>query len=108
MVMGREKYTICIDFDGTITEHEFPYIGKPVPLAIETMKELQSGGHNLILHTMRGNKLTEVKTGVVDPKTGEMKVETVKKNTLQEAVDYCGNHGITSHDKLFSTKIIKY
>jgi len=28
---------ICVDFDGTIVEHEFPAIGLPVPGAVEKM-----------------------------------------------------------------------
>lgn len=63
--------TICIDFDGTIVEHAYPEIGKPVPLAIETMKELQEKGHSIILFTMRHGE------------------------TLQAAVDYVTNAGIS-------------
>lgn len=44
---------IAIDFDGTIVEHDFPRIGKAVPLAIETIKELKRLGHKIILYTMR-------------------------------------------------------
>ena len=47
---------ICVDFDGTIVEHEFPIIGKPVPLAIETLKELTLLGHKIILFTMRSDR----------------------------------------------------
>ena len=56
---------IAIDFDGTIVEHEFPKIGKPVPGAFEWMKKFQEAGADLILWTMRsdgqdvGNVLTE-------------------------------------------------
>lgn len=62
--------TICIDFDGTIVEHAYPAIGAPVPLALETMRELQEHGHSLILFTMRHGP------------------------TLQEAVDYVTKAGI--------------
>ena len=50
---------IAIDFDGTIVEHNFPYIGKPIPLAIETMKEWQAKGYKLILWTMRSCEYLE-------------------------------------------------
>ena len=44
---------IAIDFDGTIVEHAYPKIGKPIPFAIETLKMLQNDGHQLILWTVR-------------------------------------------------------
>lgn len=66
------KMTVCIDFDGTIVEHAYPDIGAPVPLAIETIKELQKQGHAIILLTMRHG------------------------STLQAAVDYLAENGITS------------
>lgn len=44
-----------IDFDGTIVEHRFPKIGKPLPQAFEVMKELKAAGWKLILWTCREN-----------------------------------------------------
>ena len=32
--------TIAVDFDGTIVEHEYPKIGKPIPFAIDVLKKL--------------------------------------------------------------------
>ncbi len=46
---------ICIDFDGTLCEHEFPAIGNEVPGAFAVLKELQAAGHRLILWTMRSD-----------------------------------------------------
>lgn len=65
---------IAIDFDGTIVEHRFPEIGKPVPGAIEWMKKFQEAGAELILWTMRSD---------VD-----------ERNYLSEAVGYCRDNGI--------------
>lgn len=45
--------TICVDFDGTIVDHRFPDIGREVPGAIQTLKDLKAAGHKLILFTMR-------------------------------------------------------
>jgi hydroxymethylpyrimidine pyrophosphatase-like HAD family hydrolase len=57
---------IAVDFDGTIVEHEYPKIGKPIPFALDVLKKLQQEEHHiLILWTMREGRL------------------------LQEAVDYC-------------------
>lgn len=61
---------IAVDFDGTIVEHQYPKIGKPVPFAIETLLQLQKDGHILIMWTVRDGKL------------------------LQDAVDYCSNKGL--------------
>jgi hypothetical protein len=61
---------IAVDFDGTIVEHAYPAIGKPIPFAFQTLKMLQEKGHLLILWTYR---------------TGP---------ALKEAVDYCLKNGI--------------
>ena len=46
---------ICVDFDGTIVDHAYPDIGKPVPHAIEWLKKLNQQGADLILLTMRSD-----------------------------------------------------
>lgn len=61
---------IAIDFDGTIVEHAYPKIGKPMPFAIDTLLQLQKEGHRLILWTVRDGDL------------------------LREAVAYCGEQGL--------------
>jgi hypothetical protein len=65
---------IAVDFDGTIVEHEYPKIGKPIPFAIDVLKKLQNEEHHtLILWTMREGEL------------------------LQEAIDYCESQGLIFH-----------
>ena len=66
---------ICVDFDGTVVDHRYPDIGKPVPGALTWLKRLQSHGARIILYTMRSNS----------PKSG---------STLSEAVDYMESGGI--------------
>ena len=62
---------IAVDFDGTIVEHAYPKIGKPVPFAIDTLKLLQKEKDvRLILWSVREGDL------------------------LQEAVDYCESKGL--------------
>ena len=61
---------IAVDFDGTIVEHEYPKMGKPIPFAIETLLQIQKDKHTLILWTER------------------------RGEHLQEAVDYCGKRGL--------------
>jgi len=66
---------ICVDFDGTIVDHRFPYIGEPVPLAIKWLKHWHKLGAKLILFTMRSD----------GAKYG---------NVLSEAVEYLEEHGV--------------
>lgn len=61
---------IAVDFDGTIVEHKYPEIGKPLLFAFETLKELQKQQHELILWTYRAGK------------------------ELDEAVEFCRKYGI--------------
>lgn len=61
---------IAVDFDGTIVEHEYPKIGRPIAFAIETLQQLQKDGHTLLLWSVRSGSL------------------------LQEAVDYCESKGV--------------
>ena len=63
---------IAVDFDGTIVEHAYPRIGRPIPFAIDVLKKLQQEErHTLLLWTIREGDL------------------------LEEAVDYCARNGIT-------------
>lgn len=61
---------IAVDFDGTIVEHKYPQIGRVVPYAFDTLKQLQNENHTLILWTVREGIL------------------------LQEAINFCANNGL--------------
>lgn len=50
---------IAVDFDGTIVTHDYPQIGKELPLAITTLKKLQEDGHKLVLWTVREGDLLD-------------------------------------------------
>ncbi|NSW45491.1 MAG: hydrolase [Bacteroidales bacterium] len=47
---------IAVDFDGTIVENAYPQIGEEKMFAIETLKQLQKRGHQIILWTYRTGK----------------------------------------------------
>lgn len=49
--------TINVDFDGTCVTHSFPQIGKSIG-AVPVLKKLTDAGHQLILFTMRSNRVT--------------------------------------------------
>lgn len=70
-----KKLKISIDFDGTIVNHDFPEIGKPMEDAFRVMKRIMDAGHKLILFTCREDCL--------------------KRDYLSEAVDFCKENGIT-------------
>ncbi len=57
--MMTNSLIIAIDFDGTIVEDAYPEIGKPKIFAFETLKQLQSDGHRLILWTYRNGRKLE-------------------------------------------------
>ena len=61
---------IAIDFDGTIVKHRYPKIGEEIPFAIETLRQLTSEGHKLILWSVREGEL------------------------LDEAVEWCRERGL--------------
>ena len=62
---------IAVDFDGTIVEHAYPRIGKPIPFAIDVLKKLQrEERHLLILWSVREGDL------------------------LEDAVEYCKRSGL--------------
>ena len=50
---------IAVDFDGTIVEHKYPKIGKEIPFAIDTLRQLADEGHKLILWTSRDGDLLD-------------------------------------------------
>lgn len=47
--------TICVDFDGTLVEHEYPDVGQAVPGAVYFCREFVAAGAKLILWTMRSD-----------------------------------------------------
>lgn len=45
---------IAIDFDGTVVNwRNYPFVGAPLPYALETIKDLKALGHTIILNTVR-------------------------------------------------------
>jgi hypothetical protein len=72
------KKILCIDFDGTITKHDFPEISDEMPYAIAVIKALKAAGHKLILWTAREDGNWQSK----------------HRNYLTEAVNWCKERGI--------------
>jgi len=62
---------IAVDFDGTIVEHAYPAIGRPIPYAFDVLRKLQKEErHTIILWTFRDGEL------------------------LEEAVNFCAKKGL--------------
>ena len=47
---------IAIDFDGTCVDHRYPDVGRSIPGAISTLRELVKLRHSLVLFTMRSGR----------------------------------------------------
>lgn len=76
LLMTKEfRGCLLIDFDGTVVEHEFPNIGKPMDKAFEVLKELQEYGYKLILWTCREDGLAG-------------------RHCLTEAIEFCRKNGV--------------
>ena len=50
---------IAVDFDGTIVEHKYPAIGKEIPFATASLRQLMQDGHKLILWSVREGQLLD-------------------------------------------------
>lgn len=61
---------IAVDFDGTLCENRWPYIGAPNSELIEYLRQRQRAGNKIILWTCRAGE------------------------KLEEAMDWCREHGL--------------
>jgi len=75
---------VAVDFDGTLVDHVYPEIGKPVEGAFDWLRRFKEAGAFLILYTMRADERGS-KSIAMFP--GERKF-------LSEAVEFCREQGI--------------
>jgi hydroxymethylpyrimidine pyrophosphatase-like HAD family hydrolase len=87
-----QTLTIAIDFDGTIVEHRYPEIGKILPFAFETLKQLQEEGHNLILWTYRAGDMLDKAVGFCEE--NGMEFYAVNQNYPEEGNHFDGSRKI--------------
>jgi len=77
---------IAVDFDGTIVEHAYPSIGKPVPFAFDVLKKLQQEEHHqIVLWTVRVGSLLDEAVRFCEKKG--LHFYAVNKNFPDEPVD---------------------
>lgn len=82
----KKKHTINIDFDGTCVTHDFPRVGKSIG-AEKVLKRLVDNGHQLILFTMRSDRLES--KPVIDPT-----IQNVTGKFLTDAVNWFKDNDI--------------
>ena len=81
----KDMAVIGIDFDNTISTHNYPFTGDLIPYAKEVISLLHKNGHTIVLWTVRGNdKINEL--GMRDPK-GTM-------SALENAKEFCERNGV--------------
>lgn len=76
----KKIHTINIDFDGTCVTHDFPRVGKSIG-AEKVLKRLVDNGHQLILFTMRSDRLES--KPVIDPT-----IQNVTGKFLTDAINW--------------------
>lgn len=80
---NKPKITIAIDFDGTVVEHRFPFIGKDNEHCVEILKNwCNSYDIGLILDTMRCGK--ELEDAVNWFRDKEIPLYGISKHPTQE------------------------
>lgn len=82
----KKIHTINIDFDGTCVTHDFPRVGKSIGTE-KVLKRLVDNGHQLILFTMRSDRL-EAKP-VIDPT-----IQNVTGKFLTDAINWFRDNDI--------------
>ncbi len=77
---------ICIDLDGVICytrkEHEHYSDVKPIPEAAESIRNLKSAGHHIIIHTSRHMKTCESNVGMIVAKQGKTLIGWLEKHDI--------------------------
>ncbi|MDR3681756.1 MAG: hypothetical protein P4L41_17440 [Flavipsychrobacter sp.] len=85
---------ICIDLDGVICdfkkEGETYADVRPIPGAIEKLKELRANGHYLIIHTARHMKTCEGNVGRVISKVGAVTLQWLADHNVEYDEIYFG------------------
>lgn len=95
-----DKKVILVDFDNTICVDEWPFVGKYVPGAIDTIKKLQAFGHKIVLYTQRSYafpiscKVLEKYKRVY----GGSSIDDTAVDLLSPAIERCKDAGIILWD----------
>ena len=79
----------AIDFDGTLCDNSYPFIGEPKTGIIEFCKNLKAAGHTLVLWTCRSGEYLD--TAVDWCNERGLRFDAVNDN-LQSHIDEYGNN----------------
>lgn len=80
--------TICVDFDGTLCDHEFPGIGAPKPFAKEALTAFRAMGFHVMIWTCRTSHFH------YDVFGGDPDQSTLERVKVKEMIAYLDKHGI--------------
>lgn len=90
----RVRMRLCIDLDGVIAdfkkENETYADVKPIPGAVEKLKELKQNGHYIIINTGRHMKTCEGNQGKVLARVGQITLDWLSKNEVPYDEIYFG------------------
>lgn len=80
---------IAVDFDGTIVEDKYPFIGEERQGAVETLRKLRSEGYSLVLWTCRsGQHLAEAVKWCADR---GIRFAAINENLRSQVMRYGGS-----------------
>ena len=80
----KHKISIALDFDGTVVEHDYPYIGKENGNCSEILKRwVKEYNVEIILDTMRGGKMLQDALKWFNDR--EVPIFSVGKHPIQES-----------------------
>ncbi len=109
--MTEYQKTIAVDFDGTLCDHEYPFIGAPKPGASEALQLFRSLGYWIIIWTCRTCSWNEDVFGGGNPKYRErvleMKEWLEKNDMIYDEIDY-GERGKPLADFYIDDKAIRF
>jgi predicted mannosyl-3-phosphoglycerate phosphatase (HAD superfamily) len=92
---GPVKYTVAVDWDGTLVEHRWPENGDWLPGAVDFIKDLQKRGYKVVINSCRASYLkgqTEIREKLREAGLKDVEVHTEPGKPL--AVAYVDDRGV--------------
>ena len=86
---------VAIDFDDTIVEYDYPFIGNPKFYSIRALKEIKEAGWKIIIWTCRtGKYIDDIKNFF---KKWDIKIDTINENVPEyQELGYKDSRKITA------------
>lgn len=92
--------TLAVDFDGTLCENCFPYIGRPKRGVIAYVRAMAGRGVKIILHTCRedGTKGKYLSEAIAWCEKQQIPIDAINENPFQDF----GNGGVKVIRKIYA------